>query len=121
MQGKKNIFVTNYFKKIYIDKFNIKEWNYFKIYGHRTNNECESDNHILNSKFNKKATIWKHFAELINVEHFLYIKIDTTPHYTKYDEEIKRISDSNDLDKREKTIDIWNQASLEFPLYDIDL
>ena len=44
-----------------------------------------------------------------------------TPYYNKYDEEIKRISDSNDLDKREKIINVWYQASLEFPLYDLDL
>ena len=47
-------FVIDYFKKQYIDKYNIKDWNYFKIYEHRTNNACESYHHSLYSKFNSK-------------------------------------------------------------------
>ena len=143
VREKENNFVTNYFKKTYIDKFSINEWNYFKIYDHRTNNVCESYNHILNSKFNKKPSIWKLLAELINDENFLYIKIDNikkdigsgrkkkrgfksfkelaTPYYNKYDEEIKSISDSNDLNKREKIINVCYQASLKFPFYDLVL
>ena len=140
---KENNFVNNYFKKTYIEKFNIIEWNYYKVFDHRTNNACESYNHILNSKFNKKPSIWKLFAELINDENLLYIKIDNIkknigfdkqkkrgiksfkdvaiPYYNKYDEEIKKISDSNAPNKREKIINVWYQACLEFPLYDEDL
>ena len=140
---KEDNFANNYFKKTYIEKFNLNEWNYYKIFDHRTNNACESYNHVLNSKFNKKPSIWKLFAGLINDENLLYIKIDNIkknigserkkkrgiksfkdtaiPYYNKYDEEIKKISESDDLNKREKIINVWYQACLEFPLYDLDL
>ena len=60
--------VNSYFKKTYIDKFNIHDWNYYKIYDHRTNNACKSYHHVLNSKFNKKPTFLKLFAVLRNEE-----------------------------------------------------
>ena len=47
-------FVNEYFKKTYLEKYNIKDWNYFKIFDHPTNNACESYHHILNAKFNSK-------------------------------------------------------------------
>lgn len=46
-------FVYNYFKKLILTII-INDWNYYKIFNHRTNNACESYHHILNSKFNKK-------------------------------------------------------------------
>ena len=52
-------FVKFYFKKAYIDKFNIKAWNFYKCFDHRTNNSYESYNHVLNSKFNSKPSICK--------------------------------------------------------------
>ena len=52
-------FVDLYFKKTYIDKFNVHEWNYYKIYDHLTNNTCESYHHVLNSRFNKKPSFWQ--------------------------------------------------------------
>ena len=48
--------VNSYFKKTYIDKFNIHDWIYYKIYAHPTNNACKSYNPVLNSKFNIKPT-----------------------------------------------------------------
>ena len=38
-------FVKEYFKKQYLGKYNVKDWNYYKIYDHRTNNACESYHH----------------------------------------------------------------------------
>ena len=52
-------FVNSYFKKTYIDKINIHDWNYYKIYDAHNNNEGESYYHVLNSKLNKKPTFWK--------------------------------------------------------------
>ena len=49
-------FINSYFKKTYIDKFNIHDWIYYKIYAHPTNNACKSYNPVLNSKFNIKPT-----------------------------------------------------------------
>ena len=50
-------FVKDYFQKQYLDKYNVKDWNYYKIYDHTTNNACESYHHYLNSKFNSKHSI----------------------------------------------------------------
>lgn len=63
-------------KKTYINKFNIHNWNYYKIYDHRTNNACESFHHVLKSKFNKKPTFWKLLAVLKKDENLLYIEVD---------------------------------------------
>ena len=52
---------------------------------------------------------------------FKSFKYLTTAYYNKYDEEIKKISESKDLDKREKIINVWYKASLKFPIYDLDL
>ena len=117
------------FPKTYIDKFNIHKWNY-KIYEHNTNNAWESYHHVLNSKFNKKLSFWKLLAVLINEENLLYIEIDnwkkgniiskkkrwirtfetiTSPYYKKYEEEIQKINESNDLRKKEKIISmVWS-------------
>ena len=74
---KDNKFVNEYFKNTYIDKYNLKDWNYFKIYDHRTNNACESYHHILNSKFNKKPTIWKFINVIRNEENNLLNEINS--------------------------------------------
>ena len=60
-------FVKDYFQKQYLDKYNVKDWNYYKIYDHMTNNACESYHHPLNSKFNSKSSIWK-FISVIREE-----------------------------------------------------
>ena len=61
----------------YLKKYNIKDWNYFKIFDHRTNNACESYHHILNSKFNKKPTIWKFINVIRNEENNLLNEINS--------------------------------------------
>ena len=68
---KEKEFVQSYFKKTYIEKFNIHDWNYYKIYVHRTNNSCESHHHVLNSKFNKKPTFWK-LLDIYNIQRFIF-------------------------------------------------
>ena len=68
-------FVIEYFKKTYIEKYNIKEWNYYKVYDHRTNNACESYHHALNSKFNSKPTIWKFISIIRDEENKLNLDI----------------------------------------------
>ena len=72
---KEKEFVNIYFKKTYINKFNIHDWNYYKIYDHHTNNAGDSFHHVLNSKFNKKPTFWKQLTVLKNEENLLYIEI----------------------------------------------
>lgn len=59
-------FVVDYFKKTYIEKYGISQWNYYKIMDHKTNNACESYHNVLNGKFSKKPSFWK----------FLYILKD---------------------------------------------
>ena len=79
---------------------------------------------------------------LRNDENLLYIEIDnlkkgnifskkkrgmrsfesiSSPYYKVYDEEIKKINDSNDLRKKDIITNLWYEACLEFPLYDFDL
>ena len=109
---KDNKFVNEYFKKTYLEKYNIKDWNYYKIFDHRTNNACESYHHVLNSKFSKKPTFWKFLNEIRNEENNLLIEVNsmkngnffrkkkrgipTFEHVTKkyyqfYDDEINKI------------------------------
>ena len=45
----------------------------------------------------------------------------SSPYYKVYDEEIKKINDSNDLRKKDIITNLWYGACLEFPLYDYDL
>jgi hypothetical protein len=45
------------------------------IFDHRTNNACESYHHILNSKFNKKPSIWKLLSVLKDEENKLKLDI----------------------------------------------
>ena len=42
----------------------------------------------------------------------------TKKYYDIYDEEISKINDSNLESKKEKILNIWYKALLEFPLYD---
>ena len=137
--NKDDKFVNEYFKKTYLEKYNIKDWNYFKIFDHRTNNACESYHHILNSKFNSKPSIWKFINVIRNEENSLLIEINnikngvnfkkkkrgipsfeymTKKYYDIYDEEISKIIDSNLESKKDKILNIWYKALLEFPLYD---
>ena len=75
--GKEDIqFVKIYLKKNYIDKFNYNDWNYYKCFDHRTNNSCESYNHVLNSKFSKKPTFWKLISVLKQEEYNLNIELE---------------------------------------------
>ena len=125
-----------------LEKYNIKDWNYYKIFDHRTNNACESYHHVLNSKFSKKTTFWKFLNEIRNEENNLLIEVNsmkngnffrkkkrgipTFEHVTKkyyqfYDEEINKINSSNIASKRDKIIKIWYKVLLEFPLYDYNM
>ena len=70
------LFVKVYFKKAYIDKFNINDWNYYKWIDHRTNNSCESFNQVLNSKFNSKPSIWKFISVIKQEEYNLNLELD---------------------------------------------
>ena len=73
----KNKKCVNYFITTYIEKYNVNYWNYFKIFEHRTNKACESFNHILNSKFKSKPSIWKFISVLRGEEDLLRIKINS--------------------------------------------
>ena len=42
----------------------------------------------------------------------------TKKYYDIYDSEISKINDSNLESKKEKILNIWYKALLEFPLYD---
>ena len=123
-----NKFVNEYFKKTYIKTYDINDYNYYKIYDHRTNNACMSYNHILNSKFNRKPTIWKFINIIRNEENNLRIEINnikkyimfkrkkrlklisyekmTKKYYDCYDESIKKINDSNSNHKRKDIINV---------------
>ena len=83
-QVKKNKNLLNLIlKKTYIDKFNIHEWNYYKIYDHRTNNACEYieiDNLKKGNIIYKKKRGWRSFESI------------SIPYYKVYDEEIKKIN-----------------------------
>ena len=136
--AKDDKFVNDYFRNTYLNKYNIKDWNYFKIFDHRTNNACESYHHVLNSKFNKKPTIWKFMNEIRNEENNLLNEINsikngdwfkkkkrgipsfermTKKYYDTYDEEINKINLSNINLKRNEIVKLWYKALLEFPLY----
>ena len=69
-------FVKDYFQKQYLDKYNVKDWNYYKIYDHRNNNACESYHHPLNSKFNSKPSIWKFISVIREEENNLVQEIN---------------------------------------------
>ena len=65
------ILIHIYFKKTYIAKFNVNDCNYYKIHDHKTNNSCESFNHVLKGKFNNKPTIWKFICVIKREENLL--------------------------------------------------
>ena len=102
-------FVKDYFHRQYLDKYNIKDWKYYKIYDHRTNNACESYHHSLNSKFNSKPSIWKFISVIREEENNLVQEIGNIrkglikrkkrivkfkdfikPYYNSYDEPLVR-------------------------------
>ena len=130
-------FVKDYFQKQYLDKYNVKDWNYYKIYDHRTNNACESYHHALNSKFNSKPSIWKFISVIREEENNLEQEIENIrkglikrkkriakfkdfikPYYNSYDEAINKINNSNINNKHMKLVNLWYEAALELPLYD---
>ena len=49
----------DYFKDNYIDKYGIKNWNYFENIKNTINNCCEAYNNKLNNLFNKKPTYFE--------------------------------------------------------------
>ena len=131
-------FVNEYFKKTYLEKYNIIDWNYFKIFDHRTNNVYESYHHILNSKFNYKPSIWKFINVIRNEENSLLIEINNikngdnfkmkkrgTPsfeyimkkYYDIYEEEIGKINASNLESIKDEILKIWYKALIESHLY----
>ena len=133
-------FVIDYFKKNYIEKYNIKEWNYYKYYDHRTNNACESYHHALNSKFNSKPSIWKFISVLRDEENKLKLEIENIrngefvkkrkriafkvimkKYYDVYDERINKINNDNLNNKQEELVKLWYEAALELPLYDYSI
>lgn len=134
-------FVNKYFKKTYLDKFNIKDWNYYKCYDHKTNNSCESYNHALNSKFNTKPTIWKLISVLKQEEYNLTLDLENIKKgilkkkkrgiksfvatYKKYydtlDQKINLIKNSDSDEKTEAITNIWYDACLDLPLYEENL
>ena len=131
---------VKYFKTTYIEKYNIKYWNYFKIFDHRTNNACESYNHILNSKFNSKPSIWKFISVIRGEEELLRLEINRVregeivgrkkkkgiisfekqclKYYDNIDNDIKKIKNSNSENKEDLILNIWYNALLDFPIYD---
>ena len=107
------------------------------IFDHRTNNACESYHHILNSKFNKKPSIWKLLSVLKDEENKLKLDIInlrngnikkkrgipsfeyiTKKYYDKYQEKIASINNSNSNNKIKEIINVWYEAALELPLYE---
>ena len=58
----------DYFKKNYIEKYWIKNWNYFEGIENIANNCCESYNNKLNNLFNKKPTFFKLLYKLMEEE-----------------------------------------------------
>ena len=66
-----NKFEKVYFKNTEIKTCDINDYNYYKIYNHRTNNACEFYHHILNYKFNSKPTKWK-FINIIVMKKKIY-------------------------------------------------
>ena len=133
-------FVKEYFKKQYLDKYNVKDWNYYKIYDHRTNNACESYHHSLNSKFNSKPSIWKFISVIREEENNLVKEINNIrnglvkrkkrivkfkdfmqTYYSSYDETINKINNSNINNKHMKLVNFWYEVALELPLYDYNV
>lgn len=57
-----------YFEDYYIRRINLREWNYFDVIEHTTNNCCESYNNKINNYFNKKPTFFKLLYILRNEE-----------------------------------------------------
>ena len=127
-------FVKEYFQKQYLDKYNVKDWNYYKIYDHRTNNACESYHHSLNSKFNSKPSIWKFISVIREEENNLVKEMENIrngvikrkkrivkfkdfikPYYNSYDEAINKINYSNNNNKHMKLVNLWYEATLELP------
>lgn len=71
--NEKDTAFVNYFETTYLRKYDPNNWNYYRVFDHRTNNACESYNHVLNSMFNSKPTIWK-FISIIREEEEELIK-----------------------------------------------
>ena len=69
----------------------------------------ENGNLKKGNSFSKKKRSWRAFESI------------SSPYYKVYDEEIKKINDSNDLRKKDIITNLWYEACLEFPLYDFDL
>ena len=138
-----NKFVNIYFKKTYMAKFNVKEWNYYKTYDHKTNNSCESFNHVLNGKFTNKPTIWKFISVIKTEENILELEIENIKngeslikrkkrgvknfeltmkkYYDAYDEKIRKINNSMSLTKHSDLVNVWYDAALVLPLYDYNI
>lgn len=45
--NEKDTAFVNYFETTYLRKYDPKNWNYYRVFDHRTNNTCESHNHVL--------------------------------------------------------------------------
>ena len=72
-----------------MEKYAIKDWKYYRIYDHRTNNARESYHHALNSKFNNKHN----FRQFVNV-----IRNEVN----QLHEEIENLRNGQYLDKKKK-------------------
>ena len=64
----KNMLFVKYFEQTNLNKYDIKNWIYYRIFEYRTNNECESNNHILNSKFNTKPSLYGNLFLLLKMK-----------------------------------------------------
>lgn len=73
--NEKDTAFVNYFETTYLRKYDPNNWNYYRVFDHRANNSCESHNHVLNSMFNSKPTIWKFISIIREEEEELRLKI----------------------------------------------
>jgi len=69
-------FVKVYFKKTYIDKFNINDWNHYKCFDHRTNNSCEFIIMFLILNLILNQSIWKFISVIKQEEYNLNLELD---------------------------------------------
>ena len=140
--NEKDTAFVNYFETTYLQKYDPNNWNYYRVFDHRTNNACESHNHVLNSMFNSKPTIWKFISIIREEEEELRLKIFSIREgefnlrkkkfysfkqicLKSYDTISKNIEEVNNSDigddiKKEKILNIWYDALLDFPIYDFN-
>lgn len=140
--NEKDTAFVNYFETTYLQKYDPNNWNYYRVFDHRINNACESHNHVLNSMYNSKPTIWKFISIIREEEEEIRLKIFNIREgefnlrkkkfysfkqicLKSYDTISKNIEEVNNSDigddiKKEKILNIWYDALLDFPIYDFN-